>query len=163
MSIFYNFEIISIDGHPIHISNYKGKAVLVVNIATRCGLAPQLDGLEALWEKYEQDGLVILGCPSNQFAQQPGDSEEIATECRLVRGVKFPLTQEMNVNGSQADPLWQWLKSELPGTLGANIKWNFTKFLIGRDGQPLSRYSPTTDPAKLEGDIVQALGLAGIK
>jgi len=130
---------------------YKGKTVLVVNTASECGLTPQFEGLEALYRKHKDDGLVILGFPSNQFAnQEPGDEKSIAEGCVINYGVTFPMFSKTDVNGPDAHPLYKYLKSELPGVLSNNIKWNFTKFLIDSEGRPVKRFSPTTKPEKID-------------
>jgi glutathione peroxidase len=133
--------------------------VLVVNVASQCGLTPQYAGLEALYRQYQERGFVVLGFPCNQFAgQEPGSSEEIASFCEVNYGVTFPVFARIEVNGDDAHPLYSWLKSSAPGLLGSEaIKWNFTKFLIGRDGQVVERYAPTTEPADIAGDIEKLL------
>lgn len=148
---FYQFEAKSLKGQKISMSEYKGKYVLVVNTASKCGLTPQFEGLEELYKKYKDNGLVILGFPCNQFAnQEPGDEKSIAEGCMINYGVSFPMFSKIDVNGDAAHPIYKYLKSELKGTLGNNIKWNFTKFLVGPDGQPLKRFSPTTKPEKID-------------
>jgi glutathione peroxidase len=156
---FHDFEAAAIDG-PMHsLSQFKGRAVLVVNTASRCGFTPQFEGLEALWKKYQGRGLTVLGFPSNEFgAQDPGSNEEIAQFCRQNYGVSFPMMAKVQVNGEQAHPLYRWLKEHAPGLLGTRaIKWNFTKFLVGRDGQVIKRYAPQDAPETLEADIEAAL------
>ncbi len=155
----YNFEALSIDGKPAHLSTQRGKVMLIVNTASACGFTPQFGGLEKLWEQYRDKGLVVLGFPSNQFgAQDPGTNEEIASFCQVNYGVKFPMMSKVDVNGNKAHPLWQWLKAEAPGILGTKaIKWNFTKFLVGKDGKVLKRYAPNDSPESLKGDIEAAL------
>lgn len=156
---FYDFHANSLRGEEVDLSQYQGKVVLVVNTASKCGFAPQFGGLEELYEKYEDDGLVVLGFPCNQFGnQEPGDTEAIESGCKLNYGVKFPMFEKIDVNGNNAHPLFAWLKAKLPGMLGQGIKWNFTKFLIGRDGKPIKRYAPQTSPAKIEPAIQEALG-----
>ena len=155
----YDFEALSIDGKPAHLSTQRGKVMLIVNTASACGFTPQFGGLEKLWEQYRDKGLVVLGFPSNQFgAQDPGSNDEIASFCQVNYGVSFPMMGKVDVNGDKAPPLWQWLKAEAPGLLGTKtIKWNFTKFLIGRDGKVLKRYAPNDSPESLKGDIEAAL------
>ena len=155
----YDFEVTSITGQPTHLSSQRGKVVLIVNTASKCGFTPQFAGLEALWEEYNARGLVVLGFPSNQFGgQDPGSDDEIASFCQLNYGVKFPMMHKVDVNGDNADPLWKWLTAEAPGILGTKaIKWNFTKFLIGKDGHVIKRYAPTDSPASLKADIEAAL------
>ena len=155
----YDFEALSIDGKPAHLSTQRGKVMLIVNTASACGFTPQFGGLEKLWEQYRDKGLVVLGFPSNQFgAQDPGSNDEIASFCQVNYGVSFPMMGKVDVNGDKAPPLWQWLKAEAPGLLGTKtIKWNFTKFLIGRDGMVLKRYAPNDSPESLKGDIEAAL------
>lgn len=153
------FNAKSLHGEEVALSRYNGNVVLVVNTASKCGFTPQYEGLEKLYRKYEKDGLVILGFPCNQFGnQEPGDANTIESTCLLNYGVSFPMFEKIDVNGPVAHPLFVWLKEKLPGTLGKNIKWNFTKFLIGRDGTPLRRYAPITTPDKLEPEIIKALG-----
>ncbi len=155
----YDFEALSIDGKPAHLSSQRGKVILIVNTASQCGFTPQFGGLEKLWEQYRDKGLVVVGFPSNQFgAQDPGSNDEIASFCQLNYGVTFPMMGKVNVNGDKAPPLWKWLKAEAPGILGTKtIKWNFTKFLIGKDGKVLKRYAPNDSPESLKGDIEAAL------
>ncbi len=155
----YDFEALSIDGKPAHLSTQRGKVLLIVNTASKCGFTPQFAGLEALWEEYRDKGLVVVGFPSNQFgSQDPGSNDEIASFCQLNYGVRFPMMSKVDVNGEQAHPLWKWLTAEAPGLLGTKaIKWNFTKFLIGKDGQVIKRFAPNDSPASLKGDIEAAL------
>jgi len=143
------------DGEEVDLAEKRGKVLLVVNTASKCGFTPQYDGLEALWRKYGPRGFEVLAFPCNQFgAQEPGTAEEIESFCKLNFGVSFPLMRKVDVNGAKADPLFEWLKSEAPGVLGTKaIKWNFTKFLIDRDGKVVRRYAPTDKPASLEKDI----------
>lgn len=141
------------------MSDYKGKVVLIVNTATKCGLAPQFDGLESLHEKYKDKGLVVLGFPCNQFAnQEPETNDTVEESCRINFGVTFQLTEKIDVNGPNTHPIFAYLKNELGGFLGKKIKWNFTKFIIDKNGKPYKRYSPTTKPDKLEKDIESLLG-----
>lgn len=150
-----------IDGSEGDLSEYRGKVLLVVNVASRCGFTPQYAGLQALHEQYGGRGLVVLGFPCNQFgSQEKGSESEIASFCDLNFGVRFPLMGKIDVNGAIAHPLYRWLTAEAPGVLGTKaIKWNFTKFLVGRDGQVIRRYAPQDAPAKLSTDIEAALAL----
>jgi len=158
----YDFEARQIDGQTVPLKKFKGKVMLIVNTASACGFTPQFKGLEELHEQYGGKGLVVLGFPCNQFgAQDPGSDGEIAQFCQLNYGVSFPMMSKIDVNGPQAHPLFQWLTSEAPGLLGStNIKWNFTKFLVGKDGQVLKRYAPQDAPASLAKDIDAALAAA---
>ena len=142
-------------GAQLDLAEKRGKVLLVVNTASKCGFTPQYAGLEALWRKYRDRGFEVLAFPCNQFGkQEPGNAEEIASFCDLNYGVSFPLMAKIEVNGEGATPLYQWLKREAPGIFGTrNIKWNFTKFLIGRDGKMVRRYPPTAKPERLERDI----------
>jgi glutathione peroxidase len=155
----YDFQALSIDGKPAHLSTQRGKVLLIVNTASACGFTPQFAGLEALWRKYRERGLVVVGFPSNEFgAQDPGPDDQIASFCQLNYGVSFPMMAKVKVNGSQAHPVWKWLKAQAPGLLGTEaVKWNFTKFLVGRDGQVIKRYAPNDTPESIEQDIVKAL------
>jgi glutathione peroxidase len=155
----YDFEALSIEGRPAHLSSQRGKVLLIVNTASECGFTPQFAGLEKLWEQYRDQGLVVVGFPSNEFGKQdPGTDAEIASFCQVNYGVSFPMMSKVEVNGSKAHPLWKWLTSEKPGLLGTQaIKWNFTKFLVGRDGQVLKRYAPTDKPDSIRKDIEAAL------
>ena len=159
-SSVYDFEALSIEGKPAHLSTQRGKVLLIVNTASACGFTPQFAGLEGLWRDYRARGLVIVGFPCNQFgAQDSGSNSEIATFCELNYGVTFPMMSKVDVNGAGAHPLWQWLTREAPGLLGTEaIKWNFTKFLIGRDGRVIKRYAPSDAPEALRADIEAALG-----
>ncbi|MBN2657994.1 MAG: glutathione peroxidase [Spirochaetales bacterium] len=151
MSEFYDKEALDVQGANVSMKEFEGKTVLVVNTASKCGFTPQYEGLQKLYEKYKDRGLEILGFPCDQFAhQEPGTDEEIHQFCSVNFGVTFPLFRKIEVNGSDAHPLYQYLKKELPGTIGPAIKWNFTKFLIGPDGKPRKRFAPSTDPEKLE-------------
>jgi glutathione peroxidase len=159
MQHFYDFEAKSLQGKPVKMEEFKGKVVLVVNTASKCGLTPQFEGLEELNRKYREKGLEILGFPCNQFAnQEPGDAQDIAEHCQINYGVSFKMFDKIEVNGDGAHPVYKYLKKELPGFPGSKIKWNFTKFLIGPDGKPVKRFSPTTKPEKLEKDIERLLG-----
>jgi glutathione peroxidase len=155
----YDFEALSITGKPAHLSTQRGKVLLIVNTASACGFTPQFAGLEKLWEEYRDQGLVIVGFPSNQFgAQDPGTNDEIASFCQVNYGVSFPMMAKVDVNGANAHPLWKWLTAEAPGLLGTKaVKWNFTKFLVGRDGTVLKRYAPNDAPETLRADIEKAL------
>ncbi|MBN9334948.1 glutathione peroxidase [Devosia sp.] len=159
MTTLADFSLPLLSGVSQNLADYAGKVVLVVNVASQCGLTPQYAGLEALYRQYQERGLVVLGFPCNQFAgQEPGSSEEIASFCEVNYGVTFPVFARIDVNGDDAHPLYRWLKSSAPGLLGSEaIKWNFTKFLIGRDGQVVERYAPTTEPADIAGDIEKLL------
>ncbi|MEL4179098.1 glutathione peroxidase [Roseateles sp. PN1] len=158
-SSVYDFQALSIDGKPADLASQRGKVLLIVNTASQCGFTPQFKGLESLWQEFGEQGLVIVGFPSNEFGgQDPGSNEDIASFCELNFGVSFPMMEKIKVNGADAHPLWQWLKSQKPGFLGTElIKWNFTKFLIGRDGQVIKRYAPNDAPASLRADIEAAL------
>ncbi len=159
MSSIHDFEALSIDGKPVSLSQFKGKPLLIVNTASACGFTPQFGGLEKLHKTYGDRGLVVLGFPCNQFgSQDPGSNDEIASFCQLNYGVTFPMMEKVNVNGADAHPLYQWLTAEAPGLLGSKaIKWNFTKFLVGKDGRVLKRYAPQDAPEKLAADIEAAL------
>ena len=155
---FYQFNAKSLEGKEINMSQYKGKVVLVVNTASKCGFTPQYEGLENLYKKYQAKGLVILGFPCNQFAnQEPGSAEEISKFCTTKYGVTFPMFMKIDVNGENADPIYKYLKNVLPGTSGNEIKWNFTKFLLDRNGNPFKRYGSTTTPEDIAGDIEKLL------
>ena len=159
MTSAYDFEAVDIDGKTVSLSDYRGKALLVVNVASKCGFTPQYTGLEKLWQDYRERGLVVLGFPCDQFGnQEPGNEEEIKNFCSLTYEVDFPLFAKVDVNGAQAHPLWKWLKQEKSGLLGISaIKWNFSKFLVGRDGKVIKRYAPTDTPESIAGDIRAAL------
>jgi glutathione peroxidase len=155
----YDFSAVDIHGKQHALKAYKGKALLIVNTASGCGFTPQYKGLQALHEAYGDQGLVVLGFPCNQFGgQESGSEEEIASFCELNFGVSFPLMGKVDVNGDGASPLYQWLSSEAPGLLGSkSIKWNFTKFLVGKDGQVVKRYAPQDTPQSLAKDIEAVL------
>ena len=155
----YNFEARRIDGQDIALSQFRGKVMLIVNTASQCGFTPQFGGLEQLHESYAGKGLAVLGFPCNQFgAQDPGADSEIESFCQLNYGVTFPMMSKIDVNGPSAHPLYKWLTAEAPGLLGSkSIKWNFTKFLVGRDGRVIKRYAPLDKPADLAKDIEAAL------
>ena len=159
MSNVYDFSANTIQGKSVKLDKFKGKAMLIVNTASACGFTPQFGGLEALHKTYGEQGLVVLGFPCNQFgAQDSGSNGEIAEFCQLNYGVSFPMMEKVDVNGAGAHPLFQWLSAEAPGLLGSKaIKWNFTKFLVGKDGQVIKRYAPTDKPADLAKDIEAAL------
>ncbi|GGB78419.1 MAG: glutathione peroxidase [Terrabacter sp.] len=153
-----DFSATTLEGAPQDLSAYAGKVVLVVNTASECGFTPQFEGLEQLWKQYGDAGLVVLGFPCNQFGgQEPGDAEQIGEFCQRNYGVTFPMFEKVDVNGDDAHPLFEWLRQEKGGLLGSKIKWNFTKFLVGRDGRVLERYAPTAKPESLTGDIEAAL------
>jgi glutathione peroxidase len=155
----YDFEALSITGQPAQLASQRGKVLLIVNTASACGFTPQFAGLEKLWADYREQGLVIVGFPSNEFgSQDPGANDDIASFCQLNYGVSFPMMGKVQVNGAQAHPLWKWLKAQAPGLLGSEgVKWNFTKFLVGRDGRVLKRYAPNDTPESLRKDIQKAL------
>lgn len=159
MSTIYDFEVKTIDGKTIALESFKGKVMLIVNVASKCGFTTQYEGLEKLYQTHRGEGLVILGFPCNQFkTQEPGTEQEIMEFCRLNYGVTFPLFAKVEVNGPAAHPLYIYLKTQCPGVLGSEaIKWNFTKFLVDASGTVLSRYAPSTEPADLEEDIIQLL------
>ena len=155
----YEFLVKGADGKQLALESYQGKVTLIVNVASKCGFTPQYDGLETVYKKYKDKGLVILGFPCNQFgAQEPGSNEEIQSFCQMNYGVSFPVMSKVEVNGDQADPLYQHLKAQAPGILGIEaIKWNFTKFLVGKDGKVIARYAPQTKPEEIATDIEKAL------
>jgi glutathione peroxidase len=155
----YDFDAQDIHGQSVPLAQFKGRVLLIVNTASACGFTPQFKGLQALWQRYEAQGLTVLGFPSNEFgSQDPGSNDEIASFCEMNYGVDFPMMAKIEVNGPQPHPLYRWLKHEKPGLLGSEaIKWNFTKFLVGRDGRVLQRYAPQDAPEKLAGDIEAAL------
>ena len=154
-STIYDFDATTIDGKPVALSAWRGKVLLIVNTASQCGFTPQFAGLESLWETYGARGLVVLGFPSNEFGgQDPGSNDEIASFCALNYGVSFPMMSKVQVNGSGAHPLYQWLTREAPGVLGTKtIKWNFTKFLVDKEGKVVARYAPADKPENLAKDI----------
>ena len=160
MTTAYDFSARDIDGKDQPLAAYKGKAMLVVNTASKCGFTPQYTGLEKLSREFKDQGLVVLGFPCDQFGhQEPGDEAEIKNFCSLTYDVSFPMFAKVDVNGDKAHPLFQWLKSEKAGLLGLEgIKWNFTKFLVGKDGTVLKRYAPTDTPEKIGKDIKTLLG-----
>ena len=155
----YDFSTRSISGQPADFASQRGKVMLIVNTASACGFTPQFAGLEELHKRYGERGLVVLGFPCNQFGNQdPGTNDEIASFCQMNYGVSFPMMQKVDVNGAEAHPLYRWLTAEAPGLLGSkSIKWNFTKFLVGKDGKVLKRYAPQDAPEKLAKDVEAAL------
>jgi glutathione peroxidase len=159
MPSVYEFEVKDIHGKAVPLSRYKGKVLLIVNTASKCGFTPQYKGLEALHQKYHARGLEVLGFPCNQFgAQEPGTEDEIASFCELNFGVTFPLFAKVDVNGDDAAPLYRHLKQAKPGLLGSEaIKWNFTKFLVDRKGNVVERFAPNTEPDALAGDVEKLL------
>lgn len=155
---FYDFKATSLQGKEVSMESYKGKVVLVVNTASKCGLTPQYEGLEQLYKDYKDKGLVILGFPCNQFAnQEPGGEKEISEGCLINYGVSFPMFSKVDVNGPDAHPIYKYLKKELRGFPGNEIKWNFGKFLLDKQGNPYKRFSPITKPEKLRKDIEKLL------
>jgi glutathione peroxidase len=155
----YDFTATALDGQPAPLDAYRGQVLLIVNTASKCGFTPQYAGLEALWKKYHDKGFSVLGFPCNQFgAQEPGDAGEIANFCSLTYDVTFPMMAKIDVNGPKAHPLYAWLKSRKKGLLGSeSVKWNFTKFLVGRDGEVIGRFGPTVEPKALESAVEAAL------
>lgn len=163
MSI-YDFTVKTADDQDESLSKYKGKVLLIVNVASKCGFTPQYEGLEALFKTYGERGLVVLGFPCNQFkSQEPGSNSEIQEFCRLNYGVSFPVYAKIDVNGDTTHPLYKYLKEQKSGVLGKAIKWNFSKFLVAADGQVIDRYAPTTSPKDIAADIEKALKAAGAK
>ena len=159
MTRFSQFNATDIDGQQRALSEWSGQVALIVNVASKCGFTPQYTGLEALWRGHRERGLVVLGFPCDQFGhQEPGDETEIRDFCSTTYGVTFPMFAKIDVNGADAHPLWQWLKQEKPGLLGSQaIKWNFTKFLVGRDGAVVQRYAPNDTPEAIGKDIAKLL------
>lgn len=158
MSSVYDFQVKTPNGSEKSLKDYEGKPLLIVNTASKCGLTPQFKGLQELYDKYKEQGLEILGFPCDQFNNQEFDDIEKTTEfCQLNYGVTFPIFAKIDVNGDNTDPLFTFLKSQKKGVLSKNIKWNFTKFLIDKNGQVVERYAPTTEPEKIEDDIRQLL------
>lgn len=154
----YNYTVKDAKGKSVNLSDYKGKILLIVNTATQCGLAPQFRGLDEIYRRYKDKGFEILAFPSNQFAnQEPGNNEEIQGRCEMVFDTSFPIMSKINVNGKNAEPLYKDLKQELKGFLGGRIKWNFTKFLIGKDGKPIKRFSPISKPKEIESYVIELL------
>ena len=160
MTTAYDFSARTIDGDEQPLDAYRGKAMLIVNVASKCGFTPQYTGLEAMYRKHKDEGLEVLGFPCDQFGhQEPGNEDKIKNFCSLTYDVSFPLFAKVDVNGEAAHPLWKWLKQEKSGLLGLDgIKWNFTKFLVGRDGKVIKRYAPTDTPEKIEKDLAGVLG-----
>ena len=159
MSTLYDYTVDDIHGKPVKLDRYKGKVVLVVNTASKCGFTPQYKGLEALYKKYHGKGLEVLGFPCNQFgAQEPGSEAEIEQFCELNYGVTFPMFAKVDVNGKNTAPVYEYLKSAKPGLLGSEaIKWNFTKFLVDRKGNVVARFAPNDTPEAIAGDVEKAL------
>jgi glutathione peroxidase len=159
MTSIYDFSAHTLDGKPVSLKEYAGKVLLVVNTASKCGFTPQYEGLEALHQKFRDRGLEVLGFPCNQFgAQEPGTADEIGSFCQKNYGVSFPMFEKIDVNGDGAHPLYRWLKSSAKGVLGSEgIKWNFTKFLVDRQGQVVERFAPTTKPEDLQPNIEKLL------
>ncbi|AVR01042.1 glutathione peroxidase [Oceanobacillus iheyensis] len=158
MMSVYEFKAETINGKEISLSEYEGKVLLIVNTASKCGFTSQLEGLQKLYDTYNQQGLEILGFPCNQFnSQDPGSNEEIAEFCQLNYGVTFPMFSKVDVKGKNAHPLFSYLTEEAKGLLTKQIKWNFTKFLVGKDGQVIDRFAPQTKPEELEIAIQDAL------
>ncbi len=155
----YEFSVPDIDNKPRSLADFKGKVLLIVNVASKCGLTPQYEGLEALYKRYKNQGLEVLGFPCNQFLhQEPGNEEEIKSFCSTHYDISFPLFSKIEVNGDNTAPLYAYLKEEAPGALNTKaVKWNFTKFLVGRDGQVIRRYAPTDTPESIEKDLVALL------
>jgi glutathione peroxidase len=157
-SNFYSFSATSLQGKEINMDTFQGKTILVVNTASKCGLTPQYEGLEKLYQDYKDKDFVILGFPCNQFGnQEPGDEKSISEGCLINYGVSFPMFSKIEVNGDNTHPIYKYLKKQLPGILGSRIKWNFTKFLIDKNGKPVKRFAPTTKPEKIEGYIKKYL------
>lgn len=155
---FYNFKSTTLQGKEIDMKSYEGKVVLIVNTASKCGFTPQYEGLEKTYNTYKDQGLVILGFPCNQFAnQEPDSAEEISKFCTLTYGVTFPMFMKIDVNGKNADPLYKYLKTALPGTITNDIKWNFTKFLLDKAGKPFKRYASIVTPEEISSDIEKLL------
>jgi glutathione peroxidase len=157
-SNIFEFEAKKLNGETIFLKEFQGKTIVIVNTASKCGLTPQYEGLEYLYKKYKDKGLVILGFPCNQFSQQEkGSAEEISEFCQVNYGVSFPMFDKVEVNGTNAHPVFKYLKSKLRGTFGSNIKWNFTKFVIDKNGNPVKRFAPTTKPEKMESYLQKIL------
>jgi len=155
---FYDFSAVAMNGKEIKMNTFEGKVVIVVNTASKCGFTPQFAELETLYKKYNDNGLIILGFPCNQFSEQdPGENSEILEFCQLNYGVTFQMFQKIEVNGENTHPLFEFLKNEAKGSLGSKIKWNFTKFLVDKSGKVIKRYAPSTSPMKMEDDIIKLL------
>lgn len=158
MSKIYDFKVKNSKGEEVSLSDYKGKPLLIVNTASKCGFTPQYEGLQKLYDDYHEKGLEILAFPCNQFGQQEqGSNEDIQSFCQINYGLSFPVMGKIEVNGDGADPLYKYLKSEKGGLLGSKIKWNFTKFLVSKEGEVLKRYAPTVEPSKMVDDIKASL------
>ncbi len=158
MATVYDYKLSTLQGKELDFSAFKGKVVLVVNTASKCGFTPQYEGLQKLYDQFNDKGLVIVGAPCNQFAnQEPGDADTIEGSCLVNYGVSFPITEKLEVNGKNTHPLFAYLKEAAPGALGQRVKWNFTKFLVGKDGKTVKRYAPTTKPESMTKDIEAAL------
>lgn len=158
MKTIYDYKARSLQGKEVALDEFRGKVVVVVNTASKCGFTPQYAGLEQLYEKYKDQGLVVLGFPCNQFGnQEPGSAKEIQEGCLVNYGVSFRMFEKIDVNGKNEHPLYTFLKEKQPGILGSKIKWNFTKFLIDRNGNPVKRFAPITKPEKMEKDILKLL------
>ena len=155
MASVYDYEAKTLDGTPAKLADFKGKVLLIVNTASECGFTPQFEGLETIYERYRDRGFAVLGFPCNQFGEQePGSAEQIGAFCQKNYGVTFPMFEKIDVNGDAAHPLYKWLKQSAPGVLGSErIKWNFTKFLLDREGHVKARYAPVTKPEQLAADI----------
>lgn len=154
----YDFTVLNTKKEPVSMAEYKGKVLLVVNTATGCGFTPQYEGLESLYKKYKDQGFVVLDFPCNQFANQaPGTEDEIVSFCQMKYNVSFPQFAKIKVNGDEANALYKWLKEQKGGFFSKSIKWNFTKFLVDREGKVIERYAPTTKPEKIEKDILKLL------
>jgi glutathione peroxidase len=160
MSAIYDFKINSLQGKEIDFSQFKNKVILIVNTASKCGFTPQYAGLQQLHEKYAEQGLVVIGFPCNQFGgQEPGEAKDIEENCLVNYGVTFLVTEKVDVNGTNAHPIFVYLKDALPGMMGIGaIGWNFTKFLLDKNGHPVKRYDSTVEPSQIEGDILKLLG-----
>lgn len=156
---FFDFTVKAADGKDVNLSAYKGKVVLVINVASKCGFTPQYSGLEEVYREFKDKNFVALGFPCNQFGfQEPGSNDEIQQFCSMTYQVSFPIMSKVDVNGSKTDPLYMFMKESAPGILGTEtIKWNFTKFLIGKDGRVIKRYAPNTEPKEIVSDIQKAL------
>jgi glutathione peroxidase len=163
MTTAFDFQASSLDGKPVDLAALRGKVLLIVNTASQCGFTPQYKGLQALHERFGEQGLEVLGFPCNQFGgQEPGDAPEIGAFCERNFGVTFPLFDKVEVNGADAHPLWRWLTAEAPGLLGSEaVKWNFTKFLVRRDGSVFKRYAPQASPESIAADIERLLAEPG--
>ena len=158
MATIYDFKAVASNGKEIDFKEFEGKVLLIINTASKCGFTPQFDGLEKLNEKYRDRGLVCIGFPCNQFANQdPGSDSEIEGFCRMNYGVTFQIMKKVDVNGKEAHPIFKYLRSQTKGFLGDKVKWNFTKFLVSRDGKTIKRFAPTVVPKKLEGEIEKML------